>query len=321
MKKLIHLSDLHCGYPGLEARLRELVRTLIFLKEPASDYLVLFTGDFVENATQFDPYATPRRMIDLLREAGFTVLACPGNHDYGTGTLGHKRHVPKFKQAILGDPRTPFPKLDVIDGCALVGLDSMAEELNWYDRLFAQGELGKEQLDALDAILSSNAFTSAEKRVVYLHHHPFHPEPFRQLKDSAALGEVLRARPVGFIDALLYGHNHEGRASHGKWGIGRCYDGGTATYKPGVPPRGVGYHRVMDLSKDPRTDYDGQFLPPGLRNAVQLGLPTPAGEVADALAAQAAVNPSAAAMEAAAGALPNPSTTFATDGAATAWDL
>ena len=301
MKKLIHLSDLHCGYPGLEGRLRELVRTLIFLKEPASDYVVVLTGDFAEDATEFDPFDTPRRMTDLLREADFTVLACPGNHDYGTGTLGHKRYVPQFKAAILGDAETPFPKLDVIDGCAFVGLDSMAEELNWYDRLFAQGELGRAQLDALDATLSSDAVTAADRRVVYLHHHPFDPTPFRSLKDSDALGEVVRARPPGTIDALLYGHNHMGRVSNGKWGVPRCYDAGTATYKPGLPPRGVGYHRVIDLSKNPRTDYDGGFLPPGLRNAPQLGLPTTPAAAAEIAAQQATVNPTEAAINVTAG--------------------
>ena len=105
------------------------------------------------------------------------------------------------------------------------------------------------------------------------------------MKDSAALGEIVRGRGV---DALLYGHNHEGRVANGKWGIARCYDGGTATYKPGLPPRGVGYHRVMDLAKDPRTDYDGQFLPPGLRNAVQPGPPAPVATPAEAAANAAA---------------------------------
>lgn len=263
MKKIIHLSDLHVGYPGLDARLRELVRNLIFLKEPASDYVVLITGDHVEDATEYDAYAAPRRALDGLREAGFTVLSCPGNHDLGTGTLGGKQFVPLFARAFLGG-EAEFPKLDVVDGCAFVGLNSMAEELNWYDRLFAQGELGDAQLGRLDALLADPRVTAAEKRVVYLHHHPFDARPLHGLKDSAALGEIVRGR--GNVDALLYGHNHVGLVANGKWGVPRCYDGGTATYKPGVPPRGVGHHRVIDLTGDPRLDYDGGFLPPALKN-------------------------------------------------------
>ena len=286
MKKLIHLSDPHVGYRGVDlgARLRELVQTLIFLKEPAADYVVLVTGDLTDDATAFDAYDPPRRCVDLLRGAGFPVLVCPGNHDYGTGTLGSKRYVEPFARAFLGEP-VEWPKLDVIGGVAFVGLDSMAEELNWHDRLFAQGELGDAQLKRLDALLGDARVTAAQRRVVYLHHHPFDARPFHHLKDSATLGEIVRGRNV---DALLYGHNHEGRVANGKWGIARCYDGGTATYKPGLPPRGVGYHRVMDLAKDPRTDYDGQFLPPGLRNAVQPGLPAPVATPAEAAANAAA---------------------------------
>ena len=297
MNKLVHLSDFHVGYPGLDGRLRQLVRNLIFLKEPAGDYAVIVTGDTVEDATALDAYETPRRMLELLREAGFAVLLCPGNHDYGTGTLADKRYAAAFKKAYFGDAQIEWPKLDVIGDTAFLGLDSMAEELHWYDRLGAQGELGGPQLRRLEALLYDQRVVSAAKRVIYLHHHPFDPQPFRGLKDSDALGEVVRGRGAGFVDALLYGHNHRGLAAHGKWGVPRCYDAGTATYKPGVPPRGVGYHRVMDLAKDARTDYDGQFLPPGLRNDFGSGR-----SLAEVQATQAAVNQTVAALNAAAAA-------------------
>lgn len=40
--------------------------------------------------------------------------------------------------------------MDIIENIAFMGLDSMAEELNWTDRLFAQGELGNKQLKRLE---------------------------------------------------------------------------------------------------------------------------------------------------------------------------
>jgi 3',5'-cyclic AMP phosphodiesterase CpdA len=253
MPKIIHLSDTHVGYQDLGEAYERLIDGIIAGVRPASEYVVVVTGDLVEDANAPGAYDPVRDGVDRLEAAGFGVLAAPGNHDYGTGDLGHKKFVPRFKQAFFGDPGVTYPKLDAVDGIALIGLDSMAEELHWYDRLFAQGELGRAQLQRLDALLGRDDVRACGHRVVYLHHHPFDPLPLHELKDSPELGEVLRGR--GNVDALLYGHNHRAWKRHGTWGIGRCCDGGSATRKLGAP----GPHRVIDLAGDPRLDYDGDF--------------------------------------------------------------
>jgi 3',5'-cyclic AMP phosphodiesterase CpdA len=221
---------------------------------PAAEYVIVITGDLVEDANVSGVYDQARARIDRLRQAGFAVLVIPGNHDYGTGDLGSKEFVERFKQAFFGDASVTYPKLDVIGDIAFIGLDSMAEELHWYNRLFANGQLGEAQMERLDACLSDPAVEACSHRVVCLHHHPFDPKLLHELKDSAALGEVLAGH--GNVDALLYGHNHEGWKRPGQWGIGRCYDAGSATRKDGKP----GYHRVIDLGGDPRLDYDGDFF-------------------------------------------------------------
>lgn len=257
MRKIIHLSDLHTGYPDLLERFSCIVRNIIFLKEPASDYVVVISGDLVDNGSVDDAYDNVRRELDRLREAGFAVVACPGNHDYGTGLLGNKRNVDRFKAAFWNEPDANYPRLDVIDGCAFIGLDTLAEELNWYDRIFAQGELGHAQLTRLSVLLQSERVRLCTHRVIYMHHHPFDPRPLHDLKDSGALREVLQGQK---LDALLYGHNHGGLIANGKWGISRCYDGGSATRKPAVDPRRRGsFHRVIDLTREPSHDYDARF--------------------------------------------------------------
>lgn len=253
MKKVIHFSDVHVGFGDLSDRFEIVLGNLIFTKEPASDYVVVVTGDLVEDATGPANYPRARAHIERLRQVGFDVLTVPGNHDYGTGDIGSRQFVDLYKQTFFGAADVTYPKLDVLDGAAFLGLDSMAEELNWYDRLFAQGELGDAQLVRLDALLRGPAVAACRYRVVYLHHHPFDPWPLHELKDSAALGEVLIG--CGNVDALLYGHNHQGKKRNGKWGIPRCYDAGSTTRKRGS----AGYHRVIDLSRDPRWDYDADF--------------------------------------------------------------
>lgn len=254
MTKIIHLSDLHIGYGNLGKKFNCIANNIIFLKEPAEDYVIVITGDLVETATNPSNYEEARSYIKKLEDAGFTVLVVPGNHDYGTGAWGSEKYVKIFKQTFFGDPQVRYPKLDIVNEIAFIGLDSMAEELHWYDRMFAEGELGEPQLDRLDELLldADEKMKNCEYRVVYLHHHLFHQRSFCQLKDVEQLGEILENRNV---NAILYGHNHAGGKQNGKWGIHRCYDGGTATRKEG----GENPHRVIDFSRDARWDYDAEF--------------------------------------------------------------
>ena len=76
-------------------------------------------------------------MIDLLKKNGFTVLVIPGNHDYGTGSLGDKKFVEPFKEKFYNSRGITYPKLDIIDEIAFMGLDSTAGELHWHDRILS----------------------------------------------------------------------------------------------------------------------------------------------------------------------------------------
>jgi len=253
MKKIIHLSDTHLENALHTEHMHGIINGIILTRQPANDYVIIFTGDLMEDAGNPSHVDSARRCFDRLREAGFTVLAVPGNHDYGSGIWGDKKYIQPFKRYFFGDGAIEYPKLDLIDDIAFIGLDSMAEELNWYDRLAAEGELGIAQLKRLQTLLSQANVQHAKHRVVYLHHHPFFPTSFHQLKDTAILGELLENAK---ISALLFGHNHDGRKWNGMWNIPRVYDGGSATSKNGAPcPQ-----RVIDLDQDPAFDFDAEWL-------------------------------------------------------------
>lgn len=254
MRKILHLSDLHIGFRDLGARFQDVVENLIAEMEPAEDYVVVITGDLVEKPAGTDQYQRARASLDRLTAAGFTTLVVPGNHDYNNGVVLAEKFVPQFKETFFGDPHVTYPKLDIVDGIAFIGLDSMAEELHWYDRMFAEGELGDAQLQRLDDLLGDTTVQRCPHRVIYLHHHPFDPMPLGQLKDSRKLKRVIQTH--GNVDALLFGHNHLGRERHGRWGVTRCYDGGTAT---GKRPGRI-HHRVLDLTREPAFDEERSFL-------------------------------------------------------------
>lgn len=257
MKKIIHLSDLHVGHEDCGLKFRTIIDIIAFLKQPAKNYIVLITGDIVDNANRSEQIDEAADSIKHLEECGFKVLAVPGNHDYGTGTLGNKKFVDLFKEKYFNTREITYPKLDIIDEIAFMGLDSTAEELHLRDRILSEGELGNGQLNRLQEMLEEPEVIK-RKKVVYLHHHPFDFKPGMQLKDSKELKKIIEYK----IDALLFGHYHvnpatTGKIFHGAWGITRCYNAGSSTHKND----NSGFQRIIDLSNsDPRMDYDGNFI-------------------------------------------------------------
>lgn len=257
MKKIIHLSDLHIGYRDCGKKFCTIIDNIAFLKQPAENYIIIITGDIRDNANEPSHTEEALEALGRLKAQGYTVLLVPGNHDYGTGSMGNPDHVPLFKEIFYGNREVIYPKLDIIDEVAYIGLDSTAEELSWHDRILSEGELGREQLQRLNILLEGPA-VAERKKVVYMHHHPFDFKIGRQLRDSEKLREVIENR----VDMLLFGHYHRSRTTagkvyHGVWGIPRCYNAGSSTHKNG----NTGFHRVIDLSNpDPRMDYDGAFI-------------------------------------------------------------
>ncbi|MFZ5984195.1 MAG: metallophosphoesterase family protein [Acidobacteriota bacterium] len=249
--RVLHLSDLHVGCGECGARWRDLTERLGRAREALGDPVVVVTGDLVERATEEALLWEAKAGMDRLRSAGYAVLVVPGNHDYGDALRASPEGQAAFGRLFYPDGPEGFPRVDFVGEAVFVGLESMAAELHWYDALWANGELGRAQLERLEDVLGRPQVRSARHRVVYLHHHPFDPMgPLHELKDALGLARVLKEN--GPLDALLFGHNHAGGAYAGVWGIPRCYDAGTSTRKEGQP----GPLRLMDLSEDPSWDVD-----------------------------------------------------------------
>ena len=229
MKKIIHLSDIHIGYKDCSEKFQKLIELIKLNYRPATDYVIVVTGDIVEDARQKWAYEEAVALFQRLENANYTVLVVPGNHDYGSGRKGNERYVSLFKQAFYADESVTYPKLDIIDEIAFIGLDSMAATFEWFDVWGADGELGEEQLADLDTLLDC-ADLRDKKKVVYLHHHPFDNRGFlHMLKDYKHFKQVVEGR----VDCLLFGHNHEGNKYPNQWGIPQCYDGSSSTGKIG----------------------------------------------------------------------------------------
>ncbi len=261
MKKIIHISDLHTGYENCTEKFDKLANMILLNCIPAEEYVIVITGDLVDDATETD-YSEVITILTKLKEAGFEILIVPGNHDYGTGAIANKKYVEKFKKAFFYTTRKEFyPYFKLVSKTpnqiiAFIGLDSMAGELKFFSgKFWAEGELGDEQLERLEILLNKPEIKACSKRVVFLHHHPFDTAlelPFLYLKDSDKLQKII----AGKVDALLFGHKHSGKEHNGKWNIPRCYDAGSSTGKKGE----ISPVRIIDLSTDVSNDKIVNFL-------------------------------------------------------------
>jgi len=264
VKKIIHISDLHAGGgDSLDRQPEDVVSALIDEYDGrAEDYVVVITGDLVQvvSPENDEPFAAVQTELRKLEEAGFELVVVPGNHDLGTGSKADPRMVRIFEETFYGNVRR-FPRLFCKGGIAFVVLNSMADELHFWDRWFAQGEIGDVQLDYMVHLFQSEEAKACEKRVLCLHHHPFDWLPLHQLRDKRALHRTLRDRVMSgedpvTVDAILYGHNHRGKKRVDKWNIRRAYDAGSATLRRSTTALAPRSHiREINIENDdPETD-------------------------------------------------------------------
>jgi 3',5'-cyclic AMP phosphodiesterase CpdA len=249
--KIIHLSDTHVGRDNNAQRLQAVLDDIATLGDPAQ-HLIVHTGDLNDSG---DPATMQqgRALLDGMATRGWQVLLAPGNHDYGDALHTDPQCAGQF-QAQFGSylfARQParFPVLTLTEDCALIGLDSNAAGLSWWERWAAEGHLGAQQIAEVHALLDAPQLRR-RKVVVYLHHHPFidaftvradvadqawlshllgwNTRRFRRLEDAYSLMQCLRDR----VDVLLFGHQHFGldySAEGQRYGVRLALDASSST--------------------------------------------------------------------------------------------
>ena len=207
--RFIQLSDLHIGKSTNFDKVGEVIDWIIAEKDLHEARVVAISGDTVDDGARWQ-FDLARGEIERLRDAGFTVLIAPGNHDYGPqGVAERKKSQEWFAELISGVK--DYPHLEVVSGTAFVVLDSMKAEIENIEFWGAQGELGRKQLQHLDKLLDELADNPAVENVVLLmHHHPFDYKFYHGLRDHADLKGVVsrRMNQPPRVNALIFGHKH-----------------------------------------------------------------------------------------------------------------
>lgn len=281
--KIIHFSDIHIGYKDKEYsnkysvaddRFSLIIDNLqVKLKElkdlKKNDCIIIITGDLVNQAgnidaeTNYQNYEILKDKLIKLNKDGFkNILIVPGNHDYYKPYLHAKMNlVQVFKDNFWGFTQKPaltndYPRLNIINKVAFIGLDSMSAESGLIKSWDAEGDLGTAQRERLVDLLNNNvAVKKCTHRIIYLHHNPFDMNYWHILQDAKAFKDLLKnyndTHADRKIDLLLFGHTHNAQKYNGNCDIQRCYEAGTTTRKLRMP----GIHRLIDI-ENPNKDID-----------------------------------------------------------------
>ena len=289
--KIIHFSDIHIGYKdkeysnkysvtddrfsliidNLQVKLQELN------KLEQNEYVIIITGDLVNQAGDIDDdggyqnYKIIKDKLTKLNNNGFkNILIIPGNHDYYKPYLyADQTLVQVFQDNFWGFTQEPaltenYPRLNIINNVAFIGLDSMSAESGPIESWGAEGDFGQAQRERLTELLNNNtAVKNCTNRVIYFHHNPFENNYWHKLRDAEEFKDLVKSyndtHAGKKIDLLLFGHTHNSQKYDGNCEISRCYEAGTTTRKERSP----GIHRLIDIenqSKDIDLDLHGNYF-------------------------------------------------------------
>ncbi|MEZ4383243.1 MAG: metallophosphoesterase [Nannocystaceae bacterium] len=218
MVRFIQLSDLHIRGSMHRDENENCGKLVAWICEHyAADEnkpVVLLTGDITDDGKE-DQYRNAVALLRPLVDAGFRVLACPGNHDYGPwGNFyteeGQRRFQRHIMTELLAYPAADaqgvemeglFPTTHVEGDVVFIGLDSVVGREDALAH-FASGEVGENQRGRLAEILRAHA---ERRKVVYFHHHPFNRHLVMEMADAHEVMRLLAGR----ADVVCFGHNHE----------------------------------------------------------------------------------------------------------------
>jgi 3',5'-cyclic AMP phosphodiesterase CpdA len=216
IKNFIQLSDLHIHHnveSGENVALDNIVRGIVE-KYNSDDTAIIITGDIVDDGSR-EQYERVVPLLFPLVEKNFSILPCPGNHDYGPkGNIYTESAQNRFQQFILreliGIPKADndhnimeeiYPLIHHNEEIVFIGLDTIASIEDGFMH-FAAGKVGERQLDVLADFLSKDQ--NDRNVIVYMHHHPFCRALGLQMVDAPVLMNILKEK----IDLLCFGHKH-----------------------------------------------------------------------------------------------------------------
>ena len=227
MRVYLHLSDTHFGAKGVEEalpRLKELIEERIAALEPATKVGFIVTGDGVDGPTAENGAQFLKFTDYLTSKSHREPLVVLGNHDVSFRGLAFRDGAQTLANYVGGYPR--LKRAEDIKTIFILFNSNV-------DGIFAQGKIGKRQMDDAAALLGKVKDVGDYTLVAVLHHHvapvPMDRAPLptwwrriaprwlstflfqvfsehtMRLTDAAVFMQFLKAQKVRLI---LHGHKH-----------------------------------------------------------------------------------------------------------------
>ncbi|MHC4214425.1 MAG: metallophosphoesterase family protein [Planctomycetota bacterium] len=270
--EILHLSDLHIGNILLSPFINEKKETGFIVDDIIKQWkvgkkpLILFTGDIVNDGEKKE-YETAKGLLSNLKTKGFEIMILPGNHDYGRiGNFADKANFEHFKtnfKDFFENGEVEFPYIRHFKDVTIIGLNSMQGEMEDEKELWANGQIGTNQLTELKEVLKAIRDVKGldYKIVLALHHHPFDLEncdhPVHCLKDGKALMDII-ALDRYKVDVLLFGHEHENYTKFNNFHIPLIHMNDKSTKKEGGffgrTPKHPAYIIKVNSNEDPTAE-------------------------------------------------------------------
>jgi 3',5'-cyclic AMP phosphodiesterase CpdA len=212
-KTILHLSDLHFGWPLRPAVASQLLKEAHAL---APD-LVILSGDLTQRGLPHQ-FIAARRWLDGLARP---LLVVPGNHDVPlfNPVLRFSAPLKRYQQHIAEDSEPVFQDESLL----VIGLSSAR------GRTIQDGWLLPPQLARARALIASRQ--PGQAVVVVVHHHFLSP-PGAHQKTILNAPELLRTFDQWGVDVVLVGHTHQAWVQRTAGGL-LLIQAGTATSRRG----------------------------------------------------------------------------------------
>jgi 3',5'-cyclic-AMP phosphodiesterase len=182
VRRIAHLSDLHCGGPYFEPGLLE--RAISEINDLHPD-IVICSGDLTTLGFKHE-YEVARQYLDQI--ACESLVVVPGNHD--SRNVGYVHF-----EALFGDRNSVLRK----GGTTIVAVDSTEPDLD-------HGQIGRGRYPWIEEAFAAEP---AELRIFVLHHHLLPvPGTGRERNVVYDAGDTLECLLRAGVHLVLSGHKH-----------------------------------------------------------------------------------------------------------------
>lgn len=206
--RVLHVSDIHCGHPFVEAH----VNAALEVAAASSFAAIVISGDFSQRA-RVPEFARAREILARFRAYAPTIEV-PGNHDTAWWNapfgLGNTTRLHERYQQYINPQLEPVLR---VPGVSLVGLNSAAgmlsQAVTWYPRDWrVKGGLTAAQFAWASRVLAESPVD--DLRLLVVHHNVVRGRLSRRwgLKRPTAALDRIAAMAV---DVVCTGHDHEER--------------------------------------------------------------------------------------------------------------